>query len=273
MHPVNSHNFGSNGLTAVFNNGSGVVSGYIVKQIGTNKFVVTDGTTTNGTLNTFIRTLAQSVSDATSLPTTVFTINTYPVSTTGTGASLAVTYQLASAAVATGGTGYVVNGTLTTSYGTLTITSVGTLGALTGLSLTSAGTYTSLPTNPVSPAGGSGTGATLTLMSEVTAVAATGGSAYVANQSVVFEFPTGATVTAPAAHVSSVGTTGAITAIAVDTAGLVTAAPTSVQIGGAVEHVAHIYSSKVQTVEGNSYSWNPLATGTGSTVLGSKLNG
>ena len=72
--------------------------------------------------------------------------------------------------IATAGTGYAVNDTITvlggvygTTPATYTVTSVSS-GAVTGLTQTNAGNYTSLPTNNVSTAtNGSGTGLTLTL--------------------------------------------------------------------------------------------------------------
>jgi len=75
-----------------------------------------------------------------------------------------------SASIATGGTGYAVNDTVTVLGGvygnspaTYTVTSV-TAGAVTGLSQTYSGQYTSTPSNNVSTStNGSGTGLTLTL--------------------------------------------------------------------------------------------------------------
>ncbi len=76
MHPVNNNNFGVHGMAVSFYNGTSVVTGYVSKQLGTNKFIVTDGTTEH-TL-----TLASTTAIATSLSgnTTNFTI---PVVTTG----------------------------------------------------------------------------------------------------------------------------------------------------------------------------------------------
>jgi hypothetical protein len=46
MHPINSNNFGTNGIAVYqYYNGSTVGSGYIYKQIGSNKFIVTQQTT------------------------------------------------------------------------------------------------------------------------------------------------------------------------------------------------------------------------------------
>lgn len=46
MRPLNmKQDLGSTGIAVTFNNGAGTVTGYIKDQIGTNKFIVTDGTT------------------------------------------------------------------------------------------------------------------------------------------------------------------------------------------------------------------------------------
>ena len=76
-----------------------------------------------------------------------------------------------STAIATAGTGYAVNDTVTvlggiygTSPATYTVSSIGASGAVTGLTVTSAGSYTSVPSNNVSTSSsGAGTGLTLTL--------------------------------------------------------------------------------------------------------------
>ena len=82
----------------------------------------------------------------------------------GTGTVLSYT-------IATGGTGYSVNDTITvlggiygTTPATYTVSSIGGSGAVTGLTVTSVGSYTTVPTNNVSTStSGSGTGLTLTL--------------------------------------------------------------------------------------------------------------
>ena len=73
--------------------------------------------------------------------------------------------------IATAGTGYAVNDTVTvlggvygTNPATYTVTSIGAGGAVTGLTMTNSGSYTSTPTNNVSTStNGGGTGLTLTL--------------------------------------------------------------------------------------------------------------
>jgi hypothetical protein len=44
MHPINKRNFGPLGLAVQYFNGTGVVAGYITKQLGSQRFEVTDGT-------------------------------------------------------------------------------------------------------------------------------------------------------------------------------------------------------------------------------------
>lgn len=46
MHPINNKFFGTAGLAVKFYNGTATVTGYIVRQLGTNRFVVSDGTHT-----------------------------------------------------------------------------------------------------------------------------------------------------------------------------------------------------------------------------------
>jgi hypothetical protein len=61
MHPVNSHFFGTDGIAIKFFNGTSTVNGYIVKQLGTDRFVVSDD---NGHTLTayFVQTYAQATS-------------------------------------------------------------------------------------------------------------------------------------------------------------------------------------------------------------------
>lgn len=75
MHPINNRNFGSEvGKMAIkFHNGNSVVTGYIVKQVGTKSFMVSvDGS------RTFKVTLAQTLSAATTLTAGFGTIEVTP---------------------------------------------------------------------------------------------------------------------------------------------------------------------------------------------------
>ena len=76
------------------------------------------------------------------------------------------------ATVAAGGTGYAAGNILTVSGGfgqidaELTVTTVGGGGAVTGVSISNAGSYTEIPANPVAVTGGSGLGATFNIVFE-----------------------------------------------------------------------------------------------------------
>ena len=91
--------------------------------------------------------------------------------TVGTGATLQAIMKAITASVAGGGSGYAVNDTIPLAGGTftaaavLTVTSVSS-GAITGVSISTAGAYTALPSNPISQSStsGSGTGATFDII-------------------------------------------------------------------------------------------------------------
>lgn len=68
MHPVDSNFFGPNGISVIFNNGTAVVYGYILKQTATTTYRVTDGTVT-----VFAK-LATSLSQVSALPAGYMTI-------------------------------------------------------------------------------------------------------------------------------------------------------------------------------------------------------
>ena len=76
------------------------------------------------------------------------------------------------ATVAAAGTGYTAGDILTVSGGfgqinaELTVTTVGGGGAVTGVSISNAGSYTEIPTNPVAVTGGTGLGATFDMTFE-----------------------------------------------------------------------------------------------------------
>jgi len=77
--------------------------------------------------------------------------------------------EAVTATVVAGGTGYAVGNTLTVVGGLgqidveLTVTTIGGGGAITGVSISNAGQYTEIPTNPVSVTGGAGSAATFNL--------------------------------------------------------------------------------------------------------------
>jgi hypothetical protein len=111
------------------------------------------------------------------------------VQATGTAAMAQLTM-----AVAGGGTGYTVNDVLTFVGGTgtamiVTVTTVSS-GVITGFTVTNGGTYTVLPTNPISVTGGTGSGATFNVTAwqvRLTAFTITAaGSGYVEQPTITF---------------------------------------------------------------------------------------
>jgi hypothetical protein len=127
MHPVTKTNFGIHGVRVSYYNGSAVVNGYIVKQVGTSKFNVTDGT------HPATVTLAQTVAQTT-IASTQPTICTIPISgtvSTAKGATFTPTFALdATTAVVNGGAGaWLANDVITVTGGTRPIGTL-TMGTL-----------------------------------------------------------------------------------------------------------------------------------------------
>lgn len=97
---------------------------------------------------------------------------TFSASTTGTAATATAKLKAVATAIVGGGTGYAIGNTITLAGGTstqaviLTVTSV-SAGVITGVSISTAGSYSALPTNPIAQASttGSGTGATFNITS------------------------------------------------------------------------------------------------------------
>jgi hypothetical protein len=78
-------------------------------------------------------------------------------------------YEATAVTITAAGTGYAVGNTLTVVGGIgsiaveLTVATVNGTGGITGITITNAGNYTTVPTNPVSVTGGAGSSATFTL--------------------------------------------------------------------------------------------------------------
>jgi hypothetical protein len=99
--------------------------------------------------------------------------------------------------IANGGTGYTVGNVLTFSGGTGVVNATATVasvsaGVITGLTFTSGGAYTVVPTNPISVTGGTGTGATFNFTQYILRTGAptwlitNAGSGYVEQPTVTF---------------------------------------------------------------------------------------
>jgi hypothetical protein len=114
-----------------------------------------------------------------------------PTTSGGVQATASVTMFISTATVSAGGSGYLVGDVLTISGGTGTggTLTVATLSgsAVATVTITNAGIFTALPSNPVSVTGGTGTGATFTLGWGVnTIVVGNAGSGYVEQPTVTF---------------------------------------------------------------------------------------
>lgn len=246
-----------------YHNGTSTVTGYIVKQLGTNKFRVS----TNG--STFFNCkLAQTTGEATALAAGQMTIRAFA---TGGAASLSARYAVATVAVNAGGTGYSVGNVLTVALdgtnATFTVTSVNT-GAITGISITTAGLCTALPgtlqstVRRVNATGGAGTGAILDLTFKVdSVVVVSGGSGFTAGQALNFVGLVGGS---PAATIGSVDANGAILTVTVGTPGTgIHTAATSISMGTTTKYVKRIYATRILTTDGLRTPWNLTAAALG----------
>lgn len=160
MHPLNPLNFGTTGVAVQFYNGTSVVTGYIEKQVGTNRFVCTDGT------NTAICALAPNSSIATTLSSnpTYCTIQVEPTDSDATGGSFTAHYKVGAAtAVSSSGTHWNVGDSvaLPSGAGALTVATV-TAGQIATVTVGTAGDYTTLFSSPTTGTRAAGSGATLT---------------------------------------------------------------------------------------------------------------
>lgn len=134
----------------------------------------------------------------------------------GTGATASSDISVgAITAIVSAGTGYIVGDVLTLSGGTivmpatLQVTAVSAGGTIAGLALTALGDYTVAPTNPVSVAGGYGSGATFTVNFGIGPITLTNpGSGYTSapTVSITGGGSSGATATANLSVVPSGGT-------------------------------------------------------------------
>ena len=269
MHPIyqgaplsgstTRHTFGIHGIQVQFN--AALTTGYIVKQSGTNTFVVTDNSTTNNKLNTWKVKLAQRLP----VGDNYFTIAIAP-SAVPTGASFVFHYGVNMAMIAQAGTGYQVGDVLTltlTGVGgaTLRVTTIGTNGVITGASVSNAGD--TLSANTTGIVGGHGSGATFDLTYKLNSVTASGGTGYAIGDPLTF---TGFTPTPPTAHVSAVSG-GAVTGVSVTDGGSITATGSMAVTAAEGEHVARIWGRRLRTIEGSTYKWSLGTSHNGSVAL------
>lgn len=186
--------------------GNTYTDGFIVRARGNRKFLVQS---LAGGASTRAVCLLVDSSPANNGEMTI-KVFPYAASVPGSGASASVSaYQAISGTIVDGGSGYIVDDTLTVEGGTssvaavFTVTSVDEDGAVTGISLLTEGTYTVAPsgtlsTTSLNPDGylgsGNGSSATLEVSFGIKSFSVTAGSLYAA---------------APAVTISGGGGTGA----------------------------------------------------------------
>lgn len=268
MRPLRSSFFGpAQGRIRVrYHNGTGVVTGSIIKQLSYNRYQVTDGSTP------MVIRMAETAAEANAPTAGIGYMN---LTLAGSGATLAAVLGANAVAIQTAGTGYAVGNTITLTGGTgtstvLTVTSIGGGGAITGVSITTVGAYTALPGTvngsirrvSTTTTNGGGSGAVFDLSFRLVGVNVTGGgSNYIVGQTLTF---TGAGTGSPAATITSVSATGAITGITVTTAssGMFNVPTVAVS---ATMRVRRLMGARAFTVEGAIVSWS---TATASATAG-----
>ena len=161
MHPLNPHNFGATGIGVSFYNGTSVVAGYVVKQTSATGFDVTDGIS-----GTFACLLAPTLAIATDLTDnpTYCTIPVEAGNTVATGGTFTAHYGVTVATVISSvGTHWNVSDVLAlpSGAGALTVATL-TGGAIATVTVSNAGNYTSLFSDPTTGTRAAGSGATFT---------------------------------------------------------------------------------------------------------------
>jgi hypothetical protein len=128
-------------------------------------------------------------------------------------------------------------------------------GVATGVTVTTAGTFVSAAPTPIFGyyTGNGRAPVSLNAGYKLVSIASSGGSGYSVGQALTF---VGLTATQnPIAHIST-SSSGAATAVTVDTAGTgITTAATLIGVLGTPEHVRGLYDAVLQTTEGHKYSW------------------
>ncbi len=153
-----------------------------------------------GTVTAITRTAAGSA--YTSFPSLSISA---PTTAGGVQATASINTMLANTAtIASGGTGYAVSDVVTLSGGTPVVSATFTVtavsgGVVTAVRSTNFGTYSTLPLNPVSTTGGTGTGLTLNFTFAVSAgfTISNAGSGYVEQPTVTFSGGGGTGAAAP----------------------------------------------------------------------------
>jgi hypothetical protein len=152
----------------------------------------------------------------------------------GSGAEFLLTGAVTAASVNAGGTAYAVNNLLTVLGGTgtpavLKVTAVSLTGAITSVSVQSAGSYTTFPVSPVIVTGGAGSAASFNLSGGVTSANISfGGTGYLVNDILNLAGGTGLSAALQVSSVSGGSVTG-VTVLASGSYSVFPVAPVSVR--------------------------------------------
>jgi hypothetical protein len=263
MHPINKRYFGNNSGSFVihFNDGNGTRGGYIVRQTGVARYVVSDG---NG--NHTVR-LAETAGELVGgLPVGVATIRAYnPANDTAnlTGA----TYRIKNVTVKNAGSGYSVGDVLNVLTGTGTgaiflVNTVSAQGNVQTVSITNQDSYTTLP-GTYDAAGRrvlasfngttSGTGfQAYATMSLRTANITNAGAGFEVGDPLLTTV-SGNYVSAPVVSVASVDQNGSILSVNIVNEGEI--ADVVTMSGLDYEHVRRLYAFHCITIEGKRLRW------------------
>lgn len=239
MHPVTKADFGKTGIAISYYNTttSATGVGYVVKQTGTTRYIVSDGVAGHATQIVNLAQTAAQVSALGSTEKTTGTILITPFGAVGTAASTTITFTAAAHAGDTLGMG----GT------TITFETSGAQASL----------------NQVNIGGTAGTSADA-LYTFLSA------SADVNIAQCTYTHTTGATTIL--VTFKTVGTTGNAFAVVPTSSGRITdTGGTNLLSGGTpvpVEHVRVLFDTTAETVEGHRYKWNKNASVNGSAVIG-----
>ena len=233
---------------------------YILRQVGTGRFLVTDGTVSG--------TVRLSSANPASAGQGAILVTPYAISPES-GAIFTFTYKALSAAVdpANQGTGYVVNDTVTMTNGTvLTVATIGAAGALNTVTVSAAGsrgTVSNATATGVSQtaSSGAGTGAKFNLNFGLNTATVSSGTGYSSGESIVFVGLTA--ITSPTATISGVSAGGVPTGVTIGSIGsgiTVSASSGAGSWSSTPQYARTIKNRSVRTWEGNGYTWDPFNT-------------
>jgi len=262
MHPINSRNFGSGSgkMLVRFDDGNSVVDGYIVKQLGTDRFRVTDGSTTVDCR------LAQTSLEVATPPEGVAALRGRSESA-GASAVLVPRFRLKTATVVAGGSGFDVADTITLTGGTgtaiiLTVATVNS-GAVLTVTNTNLGLYTALP-GTVNGAGrlvttfttsGVGTDFTVRIVFELASFTiSTAGTGYAVGENLIFAGRNDADTYK--AEIATVNGSGGITGLTVTAAGIAYVVPSAITFGGPPVGIKRIFATRCVDVNDVTRSWS-----------------